>query len=137
MQIQNIPPPNFQKILKKFSVESQPIVFTFGDVIYNPSKGMIPPHVLVHEQVHVKQQKLTASGQPTTPDEWWDKYLDDPVFRLAQELDAYRTQYKYICDVVSDRNTRARILTKLASDLSGDMYGRILTHAEAMKKIRA
>lgn len=124
-------PPNFDEIANKFPVRPN-TVFTYGDTLYSPLKQTLPADLIVHEGVHIEQQ-ITG---PFKPDDWWRNYIDDPGFRLNQELEAYREQYRFVCEKVKDRNMRAKFLNLIASDLSSAMYGRIIKYAEALREIR-
>lgn len=129
MKIVEDHPPNIEHIKAAFDIEGQSVVFTYGDTVYNPLKLPIPDHVLVHEAVHVKQQDGVG------PERWWAMYIADPVFRLDQELQAYSAQYQYMKARCTNRQLSS-FLFALAQDLSGPMYGNILTHIEAEHRIR-
>lgn len=120
-------PPNFDKIKEVFPIKED-TVFTYGDTIYSPKRQKITPDLIIHEDVHVKQQ--------VDPELWWNKYLKDKEFRLSQELEAYRAQYKFLCGVISDRNRRGICLHTIASHLSSDMYGNIISYSDAIKAIK-
>lgn len=119
-------PPNIKKI-KKILTPAEGMVFTYGDTIYNPSGAYVADHLQIHEQVHMAQQKK--------PETWWNKYLIDPRFRLEQELEAYRAQYKFAEKAIKDRNQRARFLHAIASDLASKSYGGIISYLEAIEGI--
>lgn len=122
-------PPNYEEIKTRFDIEGKPVVFTYGDILYNPHEGGIPPHLIIHEKTHTKQQG-------NNPKEWWDRYLIDDKFRFDQEVEAYRNQYKFFKETTKDRNAVAKFLFKIASDLSGEIYGNLCTHTEAQQLIR-
>lgn len=132
MKIMQQFPPNYAAICSRFpAVRLMPgIIFAYGDRVYNPSGNELPDHVIVHESVHFEQQK--ESGPAT----WWARYLQDNEFRLSQEVEAYQAQYRYLC-ATSDRGHRRRILKKIIHDLSGAMYGKMLTKKEAEALIKA
>ena len=67
--------------------------------------------------------------------EWWDKYLDDPQFRLEQEIEAYQNQYQYAKEHYP-RNKRKFTLKETAKALSGKMYGNLVTFEEAKDLIQ-
>ena len=104
-------------------------IFAFGDTIYNPHGAHVDPILIAHETVHQHQQ-----GED--PKQWWDDYLEYPKFRFRQELQAYRVQYRFIKKTVKDRNTVAKLLHMIATDLSGEMYGGMCSHSEAIKMIK-
>jgi hypothetical protein len=78
-------------------------VFAYGDVIYSPSGRAVGP------------------------------YIDDPAFRLEQEVEAYRAQYR----VASSRSERRYLLLHICRDLSSRMYGNLVTSAEARALVLA
>lgn len=123
-------PPNIKELKKHFKINDN-VIFTYGDTVYIQKLRGISPDLMVHETVHRLQQQKEGG-----PEIWWGKFLEDKDFRLLQELSAYRTQYKYICTQVKDRNKRAIILSRLASDLSSEIYGSIITWSEATNKIK-
>lgn len=101
--------------------------FTVGNIIY--CKGNISPDLLEHEKVHIKQQGSNWK-------EWWEKYFTDNIFRVEQEIEAYRTQYKWVKNNIKDRNKQSRYLMFFATCLSGKMYGNILNLQDALKFIK-
>lgn len=121
-------PPNYDIICKHLpAVKRQPsIVFTYGDTIYNPQGHNLRPDLLVHEEVHVQRQK--------NPEEWWSEYLTDVRFRLSEELEAYREQYIFI-EANYNRSMRREILSSIAKDLSGPMYGNLISKKQAIELI--
>lgn len=126
-------PPFYDRVIAAFpEVANQPnVIFTYGDIIYNPMSGNLPQYIIEHEKVHSYQQK--AMGK----DEWWDKYLVDAQFRFDQELEAYRKEYKYFCKTYRDMNQRDSFLRFQALMLSSPMYGNLIPMREAMKRIRS
>ena len=121
-------PPNFKAIEKRFGPLSDSVIFTYGGNIYVPAGGEIASHLMVHEEIHSKQQG-------DNPKSWWKRYLKDEKFRLEQEVEAYRAQFSFFKRTIKDRNRQTRFLYKIAADLSGTMYGSIVTHREAMSLI--
>ena len=121
-------PPNIEKIKKVLSIPESGVVFTYGDTIYNPSKGTIDELLEKHEEVHMKQQ--------TDPEEWWSRYLTDITFRASQELEAYRAQYKEAKKVIKDRNILFKYLKLLAKDFSSEQYGNPMSFEQAIKEIQ-
>lgn len=121
-------PPNYDVICKHIPAvrQKKTIVFTYGDTVYAPSGIDLSPDLEAHEQVHI--------GRQSNPDEWWSKYLTDVQFRLDEELAAYRVQYGYALEHYSRANRRL-LLTHISKDLSGAMYGKLITRKEAIKLI--
>ena len=104
MKIKVENPPMLESILAAGMIPNlQTTIFTYGDTIYNPGDNELPDHLIEHEDTHSKQQG-------DDPDAWWLRYVNDPYFRLQQEIEAYVNQYKFICKQVTDRNKRFLIL---------------------------
>lgn len=121
-------PPNYEDICSHIPAvrKSKTIVFTYGDTVYVPSGQPLPSDLEAHEQVHIDRQ--------SNPAEWWARYLVDMQFRLDEELAAYRVQYAYALENYS-RDHRRALLTHISKDLSGAMYGKLITRKEAIKLI--
>lgn len=129
MKILELYPPNIKEIEKKFDLTGLQPVFAFGNVIFNPHNIQIDQFLLTHEMTHQKQQG-------NRPMEWWEKYLSDPLFRMEQELEAYRNQYSLFCKKVTDGNKRARYLHGIAISFSSKMYGNIISYSNAIKYVK-
>lgn len=126
MKIKNELPPNYDEIKKYFPSAdfNKGTLFTYGDTCYCQS---ITPDLVVHEETHVKQQ--------LDPKAWWDRYFTDIQFRLSQEVEAYRNQWQWIKKNIKDRNSRFRLLSRICMDLSGTLYGNIVSFDEAKRLI--
>lgn len=130
-------PPVWDRLVAKFNPDWNDVVVAYDDTIYF-SGGSLPRDIIIHEAVHLNQQhnglswkkKLLGGNKPMTPALWWDQYLEDEVFRINQEIEAYIAQWKCIQHMEPDRNQRARHLHRLVSDLSSK-YGTLLTPADA------
>jgi len=122
-------PPNINEIKKKFELREN-VVFTYGDILYNPSGAEIPPELERHEETHARQQG-------NNPRAWWDKYLVDSKFRLQQEVEAYRSQYLALKNITKDRNFIFKYAVELAKDLSSSLYGNIVGFNKAYESITA
>jgi hypothetical protein len=88
-------PPLFDEIDAVFGVRGKPILFAWGDKIFNPAGVTIPQELIAHEAVHGKRQGDVVG--------WWRRYLVDPEFRLAEELPAHVAEFKSICAQHSSR----------------------------------
>ncbi len=127
MKIVKAPPPNYVAISDTFHLDSLvgfTPVFAYGDTLYNPTGLPISDDLMVHEETHSRQQQSIGA------EEWWKVYLKNEGFRLTQEVEAYREQYKFICQTFN-RNTRRIALQRLARDLSSPLYGNIIKKHEA------
>jgi len=152
MKIVDEKPPIYKALVDAGMQPSEGTLYAYGDKIYNPSGGEIPPDLIVHEEKHIKQQydlapiiKHGEAGPSTeTPDRdleqgaeiWWKRYVEDEYFRLEQELQAYAAQFRYVCKFQKDRNARSKILLNYAAVLSGPMYGNMVSHMGAYEMIK-
>lgn len=126
MKVSMSPPPNHAQIVEAFGAAAlRRAVFTYGDTIHNPQLGHITQNLVVHEEVHERQQKEMGV------EAWWERYLIDPAFRLEQETEAYNTQYHS----VSGRAQRRNLLPHIVKNLSGPLYGNIINKAKAKELI--
>lgn len=128
------PPPKhiYDAVKKKINPDirwENGIVFTYGYNIH--SIRQLTPDLLVHEMVHVRQQ---TTG-PLSPDEWWERYLEDSDFRLAQETEAYKEQVVFLRKVVKNREDVAKQVHRIAQLLSGPIYGNLISYQQAMSAI--
>lgn len=128
MKIINGYPPNINEIRQRVTIGKY-TVFTYGDTIYNPGNWPLSPDLKVHEGAHEVQQGAN-------PEQWWKRYLEDRQFRLAQELEAYRIQWKFYKDF-ANRQQKREFLKKISGDLSSKMYGNIISRSEALDRILA
>lgn len=127
MQIVEEFPPNYEAILLVFpqvkTTEHKP-VFVYGNFIYNPWKRKVPADIIFHESIHRRQQ----AGNP---DAWWMQYLQDEDFRLRQEVEAYGEQFAFVRKHISNNRVRKDMLFSMATALSGEIYGKLLSFSEA------
>lgn len=133
MKIIMSPPPNWEKILKTFpKVDIEHVVVTYGEILYIPGgKALsLTRDLMEHEIIHTLQQKKMGVEL------WWDKYCDDPEFRVKQEVEAYHVQYKKIQTMSKNRDWVFKQLQRLARDLSGEGYGSVIGFMEAMNRIK-
>lgn len=120
-------PPNRAAIERAIGAAPEHAVYAWGDTIYSPSGDDLADHLVEHERTHSRQQ--AEIGGPET---WWQRYLTDRDFRLDQEVEAYRAQLAFVQSA-----HRKRLLLKLAGDLSGPLYGRLISFGEAVRLLAA
>lgn len=120
-------PPNYDEIQEAFTLSGDEI-FAWGKVIYSPSEDL-PKWLIEHEKIHFKQQ----DGDPQS---WWNMYINDPDFRLSQEIPAHQKEYEVFCRVVKDRNKQFSKKLELAQRLASPMYGNMTTTIKAMKHFK-
>ena len=122
-------PPLFDLIKATFPLAVRPgTLFSWGDIIYNPGNIAIPASLIAHETIHGWRQGADIEG-------WWRRYLDDPQFRLAEEIPAHIEEYRVICES-GGRHERRTGLVSLARRLSGPLYGHLISLDAAKKAIR-
>lgn len=86
-------PPIYNLAVEKFGVDWENLVcFTYAPNIHIKGGKIKDKDLLEHELVHIRQQTNYPGGAKA----WWDRYFEDEDFRLKQELEAYRHQYKYV-----------------------------------------
>lgn len=107
-------PPNWRDIQATFNVRGKPVIFCYGDTIYNPQRIKIPPELMVHEAVHSHRQGEDPKG-------WWHRYITEHVFRFEEELPAHRAEYQDLCRRVDSRQALPLVAKKLASPLYGSL----------------
>lgn len=96
MIIHTTPPPNWDKLSKAFGVKWEGNhVVTYAGEIYCPS-GKVPPDVLVHEMVHVEQQR----GQDM--EALSERYMNDVEYRREVETAAHKAQCAFLEVTIKD-----------------------------------
>jgi hypothetical protein len=109
-------PPNFDQVHAAFpKADGEGVLFAFDGNIYNPSGIVVPPALVAHEEVHLREQKSVGA------DYWWEKYLTDSEFRYTEELLAHAAEFKAL-KLNNDRNFGARLLTATALRLVAPLY---------------
>jgi hypothetical protein len=81
-------PPLFAEIDAAFRVGTQRIYYAWGETIFDPfGDGRICRELLMHESVHRDRQGARI-------EEWWRRYINDPAFRLVEEIPAHQAEYR-------------------------------------------
>lgn len=117
----------FEEIDAVFHIANRPVIFTWGDTIYDPMSVGVTPELKAHEGVHFSRQ----TNDPEKIRAWWQQYLVDPAFRLDEELPAHRAEYKTFRALHRDPNARIRALYHIAAKLSGPLYGNLISDSKA------
>lgn len=115
--------PLMSEYKKHFEIDENTI-FALGEDIY--TNNDLPPDILIHEQVHLKQQAKIGVK------EWVYDFLYTPAKRLEYELEAYRAQLKSI----KDRNQRNKVRIQCAYNLSSGLYGNIISKQDAFDLLK-
>ena len=126
MRVINLRPPAhvWDGCDKQFGVAARRgVLFAYGDTIYNPDGITIPPALLAHEGVHGARQGAMLGGVVA----WWDAYLTDPRFRLAEELPAHVVELRHYLAEAPSRPARRLHLTAVAKRLASPLYGRLIS----------
>jgi len=131
-------PPMIDEIDAVFGVKGKPIIFAWGDRIYNPMAVDVRPELLAHERVHGDRQKLLHVDLATAVEIWWRRYLFDRDWRLAEEIPAHRAEYDRLVEIHgNNRNVRRQCLAHVALKLAAPLYGKLITVTAAKKAILA
>jgi len=107
-----------QEYKKHFDINEDVIFALFPDIYTN---NELTPDLLIHEGTHLKQQEKIGVK------EWVERYLNEPQFRLTQEIEAYKNQIHSI----KDRNARSRCRIQSSQFLASSLYGNIINYKEA------
>lgn len=110
-------PPNYDEIVKRFGpgLDSSKPIFAYCPYVYNPHRVQIGPELVAHETVHCQRQ----GGSPGL---WWQRYLADDNFRMAEEILAHVAEYEVLCQG-RDRNARRQVMHYISNRLVAPMYG--------------
>lgn len=118
-------PLNRFRLLKQWSKLfpiTEDTVIAYAGVIY--SNRNLPKDVLLHELVHLDQQKRIGLTTFTK------KYLNDKKFRLEMEVAAFKVQLASI----EDEGLRNAVLEDCINGLTSGLYGTV-SENEARKMI--
>lgn len=109
-----------KEFAKIFRVDENTVIAYDGNIYSNKP---LYPDVLVHEKVHLKQQKEHGLLNFT------EKYLNNKAFRLQMEKEAYKKQLESIEDLDLREAVRKDAIIGLCSGLYGKMS---MTQAEKL-----
>lgn len=118
-------PPMFDEINERFRIAGKPVIFSWGDVIYNPLRIDVPPHLIVHEEMHGWRQTELGVEQ------WWQNYIDDGAFRLEEEILAHQAEYRELLRRRPNRQGRRWALKMTSKRLAAPLYGKMITLSKA------
>jgi hypothetical protein len=124
-------PPRYWQLLKLLFPDYNPGIHavTFGNTVYVPFELPDPELLMVHERVHLVQQRYSRI---------WGliflfKYRFNTNFRIKSELEAFTVQYKYFVTTTSVKKLWYEYRDQIATELSGSLYGFAITK-EAVKR---
>ena len=101
------------------------VIFSWGDIIYNPGNGKITRELHQHEEAHGARQGSTDADIMM----WWRRYMDDALFRIEEETIAHVAEYRAYCK--RHGSGRPEFLNMVATRLSSSMYGNMLGFMQA------
>ena len=133
-------PPLWDMIDAKFHVAGRPILFAWGDRIYNPERVNVPKELHAHEEIHGARQlqfnsRLAYDSDDARICQWWYAYIDSAPFRLIEETPAHRAEYQAYCKRHYGGGARRERLTQVASKLAAPLYGSLVTLEQAKQLI--
>ncbi len=109
-------PPVYDRCVHAFgeaTIVGKPILWSWGDAIYNPLDIDIPRELLAHEAVHGLRQLGVVEA-------WWNRYLADTDFRFEEEIIAHRAEWR---NLVKWARGTAKHLDAIAGRLASPLYG--------------
>lgn len=121
-------PPNFQRIKDTLPLAGD-VIFSYYPFIYNPEGNKISADLMLHERIHLAEQKVVGT------EKWWERYLNDSGFRFDTELRAFSAQYAYGLKAYR-RQVSDQMLTDFSMNLSNGIYGKHKSFGEVNSKIR-
>jgi hypothetical protein len=110
-------PPVYDRCVHAFGaavIVGKPIIWSWGDVIYNPTNIDIARELVVHEGVHGARQ--LAAGV----ERWWDQYLLNRDFRFSEEVAAHQAEWQ---NLVKWHKHSAAALEAISGRLASPLYG--------------
>ena len=123
-------PPMIDEIDAKFHVRSKGVIYSWGEVIYNPMGSDIRPELIAHEEVHGERQRNADV------EEWWKQYIVSASFRLDEEIPAHVAEYQYLVEHAPSRQVRRFALKYVARRLAAPLYGNMTTVFKAKELLR-
>lgn len=140
MEIVVARPPMWEEINAAFHVAGKPVIFTWGNTIYNPENCQISPALRAHEAVHAHRQ-IHGQSELATEEEriigWWKLYIAMPSFRYEEELLAHCAEYRAVKSWTRDRNEVEKCLRHIAQRLASPLYGGVTSYPAARRAIVA
>lgn len=99
-------------------------IFAYNNTIYTNNK--LTEDLIIHEVAHLVRQAEYGL------DKWVNDYLEDPKFRLEEEIWAYKKQLESI----KDREQKNRVRIESSRTLSSPLYGNLISKAEAFSLLK-
>ena len=111
-------PPNYDAICEAFPrAKLRHVIFAYFPHIYMPDGGSLDIAVRCHEEVHLQRQSFLG------PEAWWNKYINDPAFRLDEEIVAHIAEADKLLEREgANRRNRKRIAAIVGLRLANPLY---------------
>ena len=126
-------PPVFARLEKEFGAKWEDVCIAYGDTLHFHETDMVRRDLIIHEATHLRQQEFSQEKAA----EWWQRWFNDPTFRLKEEIEAYQMQYRFLAGAISNRDELAAELMRLARELSAPEYGPMISYQKAFAVIKA
>lgn len=112
-------------VVPKFpSIPLDRVGVCWGDYVYSrDTMAFSHPQKLAHEAIHAEQQNHNRALGLI----WWWKYATDAQFRLQEELEAYRAEWRWILENMPDPHINFKFLDGMAKELASPHYGGLLS----------
>lgn len=120
-------PPLYAEIDAAFGVAGKPVIFSWGELIYNPTGLKVSRELVAHEAIHGARQ----GTRDQEIEAWWRRYIKDPAFRADEEIPAHHAEYRAFCKRHGDQGARGKFFRSIAARLASPLYGTLFTQAEA------
>lgn len=138
MKIIRAYPPIYAELTRHFPIKGKAgILYAWGNRIFNPSGFAVPEWLMAHESVHGSRQwtmKDEPEGTAVLEAEvlsWWQRYIHDHSFRLAEEVPAHQAEWRSINALHIEEDKKERYLAAMAMRLSGPLYNHMIGTPEA------
>jgi len=122
-------PPVYDQCVRVFgaeNIEGKPIIWSWGDRIYNPLGIDIPRELFAHEAVHGERQGRDHGSIQ----QWWLEYLADAAFRYEEERLAHRAEWHAHVKYGAGNNLTP-IFNGIAARLASPLYGKLISVDDA------
>lgn len=131
MEIVRDYPPIFDEIDERFHTRGKPVIYAWGDRIFNPMGVKVDFPLFCHEKVHGARQIEGGSIE-----DWWRRYIAEDEFRLHEEILAHQAEYNAAIRDASTRQQRRLILGAVSRKLAAPLYGRLITEEKARRVVK-
>ena len=127
----------WDEIDRAFNVAGKPVIFAWGDTIYNPEGVPLSKELHAHEEIHGARQlaHLPDDEHLAGVEGWWQRYIADAGFRLLEEIPAHHAEYRAFCKRHAGTSARQNALRAIASKLASPLYGGLVSTGAAVDMV--